>query len=274
MGFLKHVFDFYLNASIHVAFGVFSLTQITYEIFVLESDGHLAWFLFFGTIACYNFIKYGVEADKYLVVANSYQKNIQVVSFLAVLLACYHAYFLHAKVWLGIAALVFLTGLYAIPVLPNAKNLRNLGGLKIFIVALVWAGATVILPTLGSFHSISWDIWIETIQRFLFVLVLLIPFEIRDLKYDSVALRTIPQRFGAIVTQWLGVVLSALFFCFAFLKDDIAKEEILVNGFLLVLLVVMVILSGKTQSKYFASFWVESVPMFWYCMLVVSLKWF
>jgi hypothetical protein len=270
MGYLRRLFDFYINASIHVAFAVFALTQITIKTFGLQEVGHLAWFLFFGTIACYNFIKYGVEAEKYIIVANPYQKNIQIVSFLAAIISCYLAYYLAVDIWVGIMALVFLTVVYAIPVLPNARNLRSLGGLKIFIVALVWAGATVILPALGSLVSLSWDIWVEAIQRFLFVLVLLVPFEIRDLKYDSLELKTIPQRFGVRNTKIFGVILVVLFYVVTFLKDDLNVTEVLVKAFLFFGLLILMFSFGKNQGKYFASFWVESIPIAWYIILVLS----
>lgn len=269
---LRRLFDFYLNASIHVAFAVFALCQVTAKTFHFTPDSHLAWFLFFATIACYNFIKYGVEAEKYIIVANPYQKNIQLVSFLAALLGLYHAYFLNEKVWLGLLVLIFLIGLYAVPVMPNAKNLRNLGGLKIFIVALVWAGATVILPLLGSMGILSWDVWIETFQRFFFVLVLLIPFEIRDLKYDSPDLMTLPQRFGVMRTKIIGVVFVFLFYVLTFLKDDIYVMELVIKTLLLLSLAILMFSFGKNQGRYFASFWVEGIPIAWYLVLSLDLE--
>ena len=271
MGMFQRLFDFYINASIHVAFGVFALTYVTIKTFGLKGDDHLAWFLFFGTIVCYNFIKYGVEAKKYIIVANPYQKNIQLVSFLAALIGSYHAYFLQRDIWLGILVLVLLTGLYAIPVLPNARNLRNLGGLKIFLVALVWAGATVVLPTLGSSHPVTWDVWVETAQRFFFVLALLIPFEIRDLKYDDPELRTLPQRFGVWWTKMIGVLFVLLFYVLTFFKDDVLEVEIIVKTLLFFGLIVLMFSFGKKQSRYFASFWVEAIPIAWYFLWVLCL---
>lgn len=271
---LRKLFDFYLNASIHVALGVFALAHVTITTFGFRKDEHLAWLLFFGTIVCYNFIKYGVEAEKYFIVGNSYQKNIQILSFIAGVFACYHAFFLGIDVWLGIAALVSLTGLYAIPVLPHARNLRNLGGLKIFVVALVWAGATVILPAIGGYHSLSWDVWVETIQRFLFVLILLVPFEIRDLQYDSPELRTLPQRYGVRSTKIIGVILVFLFYTCTFFKDELVQSEIIVKTILFIGLGILMFSFGKNQGKYFASFWVEGIPLIWYLILVVLVDWF
>lgn len=262
------MFDFYLDASIHVALAVFSLVQITLITFNISTDNHCSWFLFFGTIATYNFIKYGFEAEKYFRVANAYHKNIQSFSFLALGLAVYHAYFLNFDVWIGIFVLMSLTGLYALPVLPKARNLRSLGVLKIFIVALVWSGATVIISSLSIRNSISWDVWIESLQRFFFVLILLIPFEIRDLKYDDEKLRTVPQRYGVARTKSIGSILVVCFFLSTFLKDDISKLELMGKGTIFFILGGLIFSTKKNQTTYYASFWVEGIPILWYIILI------
>lgn len=269
MKWLLQFFNFYLDASIHVALAIFSLTQITCIILQIPAYDHLIWFLFFGSISCYNFIKYGVEAEKYILVANRYHKSIQFFSLITLLIALYHAHFMNISTYVGIAILVFLTGLYALPLLPKAKNLRSWGGLKIFIVAIVWAGATVILPVLSVQTEISWDVSIETAQRFLLVLILLLPFEIRDLAYDKAELKTLPQRFGVENTKKIGLVLIVLFFLLSFLKDNLSNQEILTKIIFTFLLLVFVGLTKRKQDSYFASFWVESIPIICYAILLL-----
>ena len=271
MMWLRHIFDFYLDSSIHVALAVFSLVQVTLLTFNITTDHHFSWFLFFGTITSYNFIKYGVEAEKYIKVANQYHKGIQFFSFIAFAAAIYHAYFLNLDVWLGVLILLFLTAIYAIPVLPHAKNLRSLGGLKVFVVALVWAGTTVTLPNLMTTNFVSWDIWVETFQRFLVVLVLLIPFEIRDLKYDDPGLQTLPQRFGVTKTKIIGAFIVVLFFFSTFMKYEIPTFELIGKGVLFLVLGSLMFITKRNQTTYFSSFWVEGIPIFWY-VLVVGLK--
>ncbi|MGJ8736845.1 hypothetical protein [Zobellia laminariae] len=271
---INRVFDFYLDASIHVAFAVYALVHVTDITLGYGVNQHLAWFLFFGSIACYNFVKYGVEAKKYILVANKYQKNIQFVSFIALAIALYHGYFLKLEVWMGIGGLVGLTGLYAVPLLPHAKNLRSWGGLKIFIVALVWAGATVILPVLSEGGPMEKDVWIECVQRFLFVLILLIPFEIRDLAYDSPELRTLPQRYGVANTKIFGSFCTLPFFFLIFLKDTISMYEAFAGGIMFLLLGALMFVTKRQQNRYFASFWVEGISIFWWTLLFAFGKFF
>lgn len=263
MNSLKRLFNFYLDASIHVALAVVSFLISTAIFFDIELGNHLAYFVFFGTIINYNFIKYGVEAGKYILVSNKYHKSIQLFSFICFVLTCYHAWFLSFDTWLILFILMVLTGFYAFPVLPQARNLRSLGLLKIFFVALVWSGVTVVLPLVEAERVFVWDIWIEVVQRILVVLVLMVPFEIRDLVYDKPDLKTIPQRIGVMRTKLLGAFLVLLFFLLTFLKDDLTELELVAKGILCLVLGGLMFVTRRNQTKYFSSFWVEAIPIVW-----------
>jgi len=274
MKWLQRLFDFYLDASVHVALSIFALTLATGFILDIPFRFHLVLFLFFGSISCYNFVKYGVEAEKYLKLTNLYHKNIQYFSIGCLIIAIYHGHFIKIETLVGSTVLVLITGLYALPLLPKAKNLRSWGGLKIIIVAVVWAGATVILPVLEEGNTLSWDVWIETVQRALLVLVLLIPFEIRDLQYDALALRTLPQRFGVSKTKVLGLFLTGVIFFLPFFKDDLTDLALVANSILTLMLVTSLVVTKQTQSKYFASFWIEAIPIFWVVLLILMQRWY
>jgi hypothetical protein len=152
-------------------------------------------------------------------------------------------------------------------VLPRSKNLRSLGGLKIFVVALVWAGATVSLPVIAAGRPVSWDVGVETLQRFLFVLILMLPFEVRDLAFDSAELRTLPQRFGVTGTKIIGACATLSFFLLALMKDSVDPSERISDGILFLILGILLGMTKKKQNRYFASFWVEAAPIFWWGLL-------
>ncbi|MCM4164427.1 MULTISPECIES: hypothetical protein [unclassified Arenibacter] len=271
MNWRSYLFHFYLDASIHVAFSVFAFIEITCIFFGLSRDNHISYLAFFGTIACYNFVKYGVEAKKYYLVSNRYHKNIQVLSFIAGAFALYHSFFVSFEAWIGIVVLSVLASLYAVPLLPNAKNLRSLGGFKIFIVALVWAGTTVVLPVVAADAVLDWDVVVELVQRFLMVLILMLPFEIRDLAYDDPELRTLPQRFGCQKTKLLGAAGAVLFFLITFMKDQLTYLEVMGKSLVFLVLGVLLLVTKRNQSSFFSSFWVESVPILWWaCILVMD----
>lgn len=274
MKLLKQFFEFYLDASIHVALAGMSLLYATDILLNIPIDFHLNFFLFFATIGAYNFVKYGVEAEKYILVALRYHKNIQIFSIICLIFATYHLSFLPKNSFIFLFFMLLLTGLYAIPVLPHTKNLRNLGGLKIFIVALVWTGTTVIFPAITETIPISWDVMIETLQRFLLVLILLVPFEIRDLAYDMPELKTLPQRFGVTNTKIFALFAAVLFYGLSFLKDTFLMIDLIGKGILFLTLGLFILLTNRKQSKYFASFWVEAIPIFWFGVLLVLKNFF
>ena len=58
MNALKRIFEFYINSSIHVALAVLSLVLITVLEFNLKLPNSYWYFVFFGTITGYNFVKY------------------------------------------------------------------------------------------------------------------------------------------------------------------------------------------------------------------------
>lgn len=263
MRIFKVLFDFYLDASIHVAFAAISLVWISCISLNIPVDLHLLIFVFAGSIAVYNFIKYGVEAEKYLKVTNTYHKRIQFISIAFLGLALYHSWFLNMGVYLSLLTIAILVGLYALPILPKASKLRNWGVSKVIIVGVVWAIATVLLPVIKAGHSFSWDVWIVFSQRVLFVLAWILPFEIRDLKYDSPDLRTLPQSFGPHRTKVLGAILLAIMYILLFFKDYIAPYEIPITLIIVAILLLFIWASRQEQRPYYASFFVEGIPLLW-----------
>ncbi|WP_452228621.1 MULTISPECIES: hypothetical protein [unclassified Lacinutrix] len=267
MRILKHLFDFYINASIHVALSVCALTWITLLEFGTSYDTTVLWFNFFATITGYNFVKYfGLAKFHHRSLANKL-KVIQVFSFLCFVALCYYTFMLEIKTWLYIVLLGAITFFYAIPFLPrnifvdSNQNLRQIGGLKIYVIGMVWCAVTVLLPVIDNEIAITADVLLTTLQRFIFVLVLMIPFEIRDLQYDSLKLSTIPQRIGIRKTKIIGVLLLVVFFLLEFFKNQTSSGNVFILGLFTLITLLFVVLARKNQSKYYSSFFVEGLPI-------------
>ena len=160
-----------------------------------------------------------------------------------------------------IAVFAVLTFLYTIPFIPKRKflnkqsNLRNIGGLKVFLIALVWVGVTVFIPLLNNHFSIDRMVVTVSVQRFLLVIMLMLPFEIRDLQFDSLKLYTIPQNLGVKRTKILGIFLGLLMFVLEFLKREMSINQIIVLLTILVLTVLLIWFSREKQGRYYAAFW-------------------
>ncbi len=276
MSIFKKLLNFYINSSIHVALAVYALTYITLLEFDLLYDEAMLYFVFYATITGYNFVKYfGLAKFHHRSLAN-WLKAIQIFSFFCFVLMGYYALQLPLEllVYLGVFGLI--TFFYAIPFLPKRifidkyHNLRSIGGLKVYVIALVWSGVTVFLPLLSNDYGIDDDVFITEFQRFCFVILLMLPFEIRDLKFDSLKLSTIPQRIGVRNTKIIGVVMAVLIFLLEFFKDETSQTQILVLGVVQLLTVLLLVLARKNQNKYYSSFWVEGIPLVWLLLLVVA----
>jgi hypothetical protein len=269
MQFLKRLLDFYINSSVHVALAVCCLTWITLVDFNVGVELNFIYFTFFATITGYNFVKYFGLAKFHHRGLASWLKYIQVFSFLSFLALCYFTLKLEIKTLLYLAGLGVVTFLYAIPFLPRkyfldkSKNLRAISGLKIYVIAFVWAITTVIIPLINENYSIDSDVIITTIQRYLFVFVAMLPFEIRDMQYDSLKLATIPQKIGIKNTKFIGIVLMILFFLMEFLKDDTTQGKVNIILIITAVMFGFLIFSNIRRQKYYSSFWVEGVPILW-----------
>ena len=260
MKLLLSVFKFYINASIHVALSVISFVAITVLEFDLQVPVVFWLFVFFGTVTGYNFVKYAKIAGLHHRSLTDSLRSIQVFSFVcfAGLLIC--CFFLSFNTLMVTALFGLLTFFYAVPLLKK-KNLRTFSGIKIIVVALVWAGVTVFVPMVEANTVLTTACWLTFFQRFLLVFVLTLPFEIRDLRYDITDLKTIPQQIGVQKTKILGVGLLMISVLLEGFKDTFVPYDL--YSFILVvgLAGTGLLLAKKKQSKYFASFWIESIPI-------------
>ncbi|MBU2922289.1 hypothetical protein KO504_13130 [Winogradskyella psychrotolerans] len=276
MRVLKRIFNFYLNSSIHVALAAYALAWITLIEMNIDYDKSLLSFVFFATITGYNFVKYfGIVKFHHRSLA-SWLKALQVFSFLAFLAMCYFVLKLEFNALVLIVILGIITFFYAIPIMvpkqylfDDHKNLRQVSGLKVYLIALIWMLTTVLLPMLNNDIVISSDSVIIGVQRFCYVLVLMLPFEIRDLNYDSLKLATIPQKIGVKNTKIIGVALLVVFLMLEFFKDELLDVSIIAIVITTIITLVLLLLSNKNQSKYFSAFWVEGLPIIWLLVLLL-----
>lgn len=275
MALLKQIFNFYIDSSIHVALAVFALSWVTLLEFGIPYDRAVLYFIFFASITGYNFVKYFGLARFHHRSLTNWLKLIQVFSLMCFIGMCYFALKLELISLVVILGFGVVTFLYAIPFLPNKilydkhKNLRNVSGLKVYIIALVWAGVTVVLPILNNHVPLDTNVVVTGFQRFVFVTVLMFPFEIRDLNYDSLKLATIPQQIGIKNTKMVGVLLLMLFFLLEFLKPQLNVEHTVSLLITMFVTLMFLIFANRNQGRYYSSFWVEGIPLVWLLLLLV-----
>ena len=194
---------------------------------------------------------------------------IQIFSFLSFCLLVYYGSNLSTTVLIYFIPFAVLTLVYVVPFLGGfQKNLRRVSYLKIFLVAFVWSGVTTVIPLIVGEYQYEVSIILLFVQRMLFILVLILPFEIRDMKLDFKNLKTLPQKIGIEKTKKVGFVLLLFSLTIEFL---ITTSFAYRNSYLVICFILLIFLmrSTQNQSKFYSSLWVESIPIFWWILILI-----
>lgn len=271
---IKNLFRFYINASIHVAFAVVFLQYLIACCYLkITISLPVMAFVFLGTITGYNFIKYASIAGFKHFVLTTKMRVIQIFSGVVFLgLLALLPFVAVQTLWL-LLILGIITFFYAFP-LSRKQNLRQISGLKIVLTAVVWSGVAVLVPVLEFGLELNTKTWVLYVQILLFVIVLTLPFEIRDLREDPSYLNTFPQLLGVKKAKIVGFFLGVLI-----LGVEILKHEKCTSQFVLFLIGIVLVLtflkfSTQKQHTYYASFWVESVPIIWFIIYLILEQFF
>ena len=118
----------------------------------------------------------------------------------------------------------------------------------------MWAGVTVFMPLINNGLSISTDVFITGVQRYIYIIVLMFPFEIRDLRFDSLKLSTIPQRIGIINTKIIGTILLIILFVLEFFKDELPIKRLMILSIVIMSTLLALLFSKIEQGKYYSAF--------------------
>ena len=198
------------------------------------------WILFFGTLATYNlcvFYTAGTASEKFEFI---YKKRyfLKIIFFLSLILLVPAPFFLTLNQFWFLVHLAIISFFYTVPIhieLPSDEILdeeinqktdektetslkknyfhipawRNIPYLKIFLIAYVWASATVIFPMLHENLIIQNPKTIALFfEHFLFALAVTIPFDIRDKELDKkVGLNTLVSLLNPLLSKILSLFL-------------------------------------------------------------------
>lgn len=236
-------------------------------LFKIQDLQNVSWFAFFGTIVGYNFVKYDALVREKKFEIKLELKLIAILSFISFLISGYFFYQLQPKTQLIGFCFLALTLLYTLPFFPTKRNARNWAGLKIYIVAICWVGVTLLLPIINSDLPFTIEVLSLALQRFILVFVLILIFEIVDLKTDDLHLKTVPQQIGVKKTKQIGSFLLLIFLFLELISSDFNPRNLGLKLGLALTVFLFLYYSHENRSRYYASFWVESIPIVWYLCL-------
>jgi len=258
---LINLFDFYIKSSIHVAFAVCSLALLSIEHTSEPRSISLLIFIFCSALFAYNFIKF---FPIYLERKTVYFSDP--IFWLSVGCFLFSFYFFigltirsQLIVILGGALVLF----YSIPFGKDKVNLRNTKGWKIYLVVLSWVLLTVGLPfSVAPVFDFKLFFQLLLIQS-IYIFVAIIPFDIRDIAIDDTSLFTLPQRLGTKRVKILGNLILVIDLIFVIFSFGVCIPLTWSCTLCFLLLAYFLQRSSPERSKYFTSFWVESIPIFW-----------
>ena len=210
--YLWQTLDFLLYSNIFIALCAVSQGLVTYWLIQAKPEPYVLGLLFCSTLALYNF---SVLLSKPERPENSRFQRVRwifshyrlmitltIISAIAIIPL---SFFLNTSSKILLIGLGLLSISYNLPIfLIETKrfSLRNIPGVKLFIIAMVWAASCVLLPILTIEATNSATITLnETIllfsMHFFFIAAIAVSFDIRDIFQDkSNELKTIPVIFG------------------------------------------------------------------------------
>jgi hypothetical protein len=276
---LKKILDFYIFSNIHVALSGFCLTKITLIQVGIHSN-LTPFFVAFSIIISYNFIRFFELKYKRLQWYKKWFFNHQKILLFLVLVSIFLLGFILVNSSFNLQSLsilfpfAFMTLFYVVPLFKMKKvevSFRNFPFVKIISIAISWAGITVLFPLYETGVKFTSIVYIEFFQRFLFLIAILIPFDIRDVMIDPKSLKTLPQILGVDKSKLVGylMLVSLIFLEFFKTENSIYFTYILIVVSLITALFLM--FSSTKRTRYYTSFWVEAIPIIWFCLIVLFL---
>jgi 4-hydroxybenzoate polyprenyltransferase len=282
----QSVFDFLLFSNIFMSLCAVAQALVTFHLIDSKPDMPVLALLFTSTLGIYNFCilitkPKKPETSPYKRVRWFFAHYRLMVTFTIVsLLSLIPLFFLITTeskillIFLGVLSFCYSLPLFAVG--EQKFGLRNIPGLKPFLITLVWTMSCVLFPVLEAMHNHSTiismrDTTILIAKRFLFIGALTIPFDIRDLFDDrKMGLKTIPVVWGEknayLFCQALLAGYIALLFLFrhnGFTPDFFALSiTVFLTGWL-------IFKSAWKKDEYYYFFFMDGVLILQYVVLVL-----
>jgi 4-hydroxybenzoate polyprenyltransferase len=282
----QSAFDFLLFSNIFMALCAVAQVLVTFHLIDVKPIPTVTGLLFTSTLGIYNFSillskPKHPEKSPYRRVRWFFAHYRLMVTFTIVsLLSLVPLFFLLSMeskillVFLSILSFGYSLPLFAVG--DHKFGLRNIPGLKPFLITLVWTMSCVLLPVLEAqdmhLSDISTrDITILIAKRFLLIGALTIPFDIRDLFQDKhFGLKTIAVAWGEknayLFCQVLLVGYVALLFLF---RRNGFNADFLGLSITAALMGWLIFRSKWEKNEYYYFFYLDGVLILQYVVLVV-----
>ncbi len=273
MSLIKKWFGFYVFANIHVAFASYCLIRITFLEFDFENQS-LALFVFFSTIISYNMIRL-IQLEKIntttAIWIRANKRGLVLLNIIALIGLVYFAFDVNLSGFIALLPFIVATLFYALPKNNARGGLRQIPGFKLILISLSWAGVTLYFPIQEAGISTISHQWLYFVQRFLFVLAITIPFDIRDSQFDLPELATLPIVLGVNRAKIVAILAMVVFLGMDYFLLDFNSILFKVHLLVATVSIVLIGFSHSKRNRFYTMFWVESIPIVWYILILVFI---
>ena len=223
----------------------------------VERDLMVLGFLFTSTLLTYTFQRYmKIHYSELLVGPRmswmvSNLRFIKAILFVSLLSTIVFAMYLEFMSMLILAFLAAISFFYAFKFNLTSKrtNLRDIPGIKIFLIGSVWAVSCAIVPAI-EVETLNEKTGLIGLGFLLYIIGITIPFDIRDVDVDEINKKTIPQLIGtksAVILSIL-LVISSIFL----MGQSLDQLKLLSVG--VGISIIAVLLTKKDRDELFFSF--------------------
>ena len=215
---IKKLTEFVIFGSIFIALCAVGLCMETSFLLHLPLNNlGFYTFIFGSTLAQYNLhylIKKTALSGSIRFIWSSknkkYHKALFIFGCILIFLSLFSFHITH---FFALGCMSAISLLYTLPILPfkNKKRIKDFGLLKIITLALLWTLVTVWFPLVEAhFETISFTLIF--IRRFIFIFILCLVFDIRDMQIDgSSKIKTLPIILGVKVSLLICYLMLLLF---------------------------------------------------------------
>ena len=204
------------------------------------------WFIlliFFATFFAYNFERivkinqFNFQLSERQEWIKQHQKLIRILTLLAfVVSSVLVMFFFTFDDAMFLLPALFIVLLYATFFVNQKFGLRDVPGLKIFLIAAVWGYVLGVFPLVDKLSQK--ELIYLFADKFSFIFAITIPFDIRDVFKDSVEKKTIPQLLGVNLSKAIAMLFLAISFFIHYHFFEV-NQPILFLYFLIVALLIL-----------------------------------
>lgn len=271
MNWLKKSLDIFLEGSFLLAVASVCLCIETYLLLgeEIKIDGILPM-LFFSTLFIYNYRLFAVSDMQKFPLS---KKILNYIILIAVAGMVASAVFIRPKVLLFLFPFGILSLAYNVPLV----RLRSFPFLKIFLIALIWAVVTVMIPAKDCGANIfGSEVLFLFVRRTLFIFALAIPFDIRDAQSDvSHHLKTFPNILGEKISKLVALA-ALLIYCALDAMQYFRIHHLPGIGIALlisaIILALLVLITSPSRSKYYFLLLLDGTMILQFLLVYLAAK--